>query len=125
MPNLRSSPMALGASAFDFGSTQLHPLGTYAEAAGGRGFRYVKAGAVDLVVRNWRAVMGAKGISAAQTVYWENALRKVVETAEWKADLEKNLLVDDFTTGAQLRKDLDRDHADMKSVLAELGLAKQ
>ena len=80
---------------------------------------------VDLVVRNWRAVMGAKGISAAQTVYWENALRKVVETAEWKADLEKNLLLDDFTTGAQLRKDLDRDHADMKSVLAELGLAKQ
>ena len=31
----------------------------------------------------------------------------MTETAEWKADLEKNLLVDDFAPGAQLRKDLD------------------
>jgi hypothetical protein len=33
--------------------------------------------------------------------------------------------VDDFVTGAQLRKDLARDYADQKSVLVELGLAKQ
>ena len=30
-----------------------------------------------------------------------------------------------FVTGAQFRKDLDREYADMKVVLTELGLAKQ
>jgi hypothetical protein len=52
MPNLVSVPIALGASAFDFGSTQLHALGTPGEAKGGRKFRYVKAGASALVVGN-------------------------------------------------------------------------
>jgi tripartite-type tricarboxylate transporter receptor subunit TctC len=60
-----------------------------------------------------------------QIAYWESALRKATETAEWKADLERNFWVDDFVTGARLRKDLDKDYADMKSVLGELGLAKQ
>jgi len=80
---------------------------------------------VDLVVSNWRAILAPPGMGAAQTAYWENALRKVIETAEWKADLEKNFWVGDFATGTRLRKDLDRDYADTKSVFVELGLAKQ
>jgi putative tricarboxylic transport membrane protein len=80
---------------------------------------------VDLVLGNWRAIMGPRGMSAAQTAYWENALRKVIEAAEWKADLEKNFWVDDFATGARFRKDLEKDYADTKSVFVELGLAKQ
>ena len=80
---------------------------------------------VDLVFGNWRAIMGPKGMAAAQTAYWENALKRVTETAEWKADLEKNHRLDDFMTGAQFRKELDKDYADHKSVLVELGLAKQ
>jgi len=80
---------------------------------------------VDLVFGPWRAIMGPKGMPTAQTAYWETALRKVTETAEWKADLEKNFWFDDFVTGAQFRKDLDKDYANMKAVLTELGLAKQ
>jgi putative tricarboxylic transport membrane protein len=80
---------------------------------------------VDLVFAQWRVMIGPKGMSAAQTVYWENALRKVTETAEWKTDLEKNLWVDNFVTGAQFRKDLEKNYADTKAVLVELGLAKQ
>ena len=80
---------------------------------------------VDLVFGTWRAIMGPKGMSAAQTAYWENALRKVTETAEWKSDLEKNHWSDDFVTGAQFRKDLEKDYADLRAVLTELGLAKQ
>jgi len=80
---------------------------------------------VNLVVGNWRAILGPKGMGAAQITYWENALRKVVEAPEWKADLEKNFWTDDFTTGAQFRKDLEKDYADAKAVFVELGLAKQ
>jgi putative tricarboxylic transport membrane protein len=80
---------------------------------------------VDLVTRNWRAILGPRGMAPAQIEYWENALRKVTETAEWKADLEINHWVDDFMAGAQFRKDLDRSYADHRSLLVELGLAKQ
>lgn len=80
---------------------------------------------VDVVFGTWRAIMGPKGFSASQTAYWETALRKVTETAEWKADLDKSFGVDDFVTGAQLIKKLARDYADTKAVLVDLGLAGQ
>ena len=80
---------------------------------------------VDLVFGTWRAVMGPKGLSAAQTAYWESALRKVTDTPEWRADLEKNLWVDVFATGKQFRTYLDKEQANLKSVLTDLGLAKQ
>jgi putative tricarboxylic transport membrane protein len=79
---------------------------------------------VNVVVSNWRAIFGPKGTPAAQVAYWENALRKVTESAEWRMDLEKNFWVDDFTASAQFRKDLEKDYADMKAVFVELGLAK-
>ncbi|MDP3138559.1 MAG: tripartite tricarboxylate transporter substrate-binding protein, partial [Burkholderiaceae bacterium] len=80
---------------------------------------------VDLVYGGWRAIMGPKGLSPAQVAYWENNLRKATAAPEWKADLEKNYWADDFVPSEQFKKDLDRDYAEMKSVLAELGLAKQ
>ena len=79
---------------------------------------------VDLVWGNWRAIMGPKGLTPAQVATWEGALRKVVESPEWKDDLAKNYWSDDFTTGEQFKKDLATDYAAMKLVLVELGLAK-
>ena len=62
---------------------------------------------------------------AAQVAYWEGVLRKATQVPEWREDLEKNYWSEYFVTGAQFRKDLDREYADMKVVLTELGLAKQ
>lgn len=80
---------------------------------------------VDLVFGGWRAIMGPKGLSAAQVDYWEGVLRKATQAPEWRTDLERNFWSDDFANGAQFRKDLDKDYADMKAVLVELGLARQ
>ena len=60
---------------------------------------------VDLVYGSWRSMVGPKGLTAAQVTFWENALRKVVESADWKAELEKNYWGDFFTTGAEFRED--------------------
>ncbi len=79
---------------------------------------------VNLVYGGWRSIMGPKGLTAPQVAYWEGALRKASQSAEWKAELERNYWSDDFVTSAQFRKDLDKDYADMKAVLVELGLAK-
>lgn len=80
---------------------------------------------VDMVFGTWRAVMGPKGMGAAQVAFWENALRKVTETTEWKTDLESNFWLDEFMTGPQFRKELDKDYAELKAVLVDVGLAKQ
>ena len=80
---------------------------------------------VDLVFGGWRAIVGPKGLSAAQVAYWEDALTRATKVPEWREDLERNFWSDDFVTSAQFKKDLDKDYAEMKAVLVELGLAKQ
>jgi putative tricarboxylic transport membrane protein len=79
---------------------------------------------VDVVYGSWRAVMGPRKLTPAQVTYWENVLRKVTENPEWKADLETNFWSSYFETGAQFRKDLDREYAETKSVMTEIGLIK-
>jgi putative tricarboxylic transport membrane protein len=79
---------------------------------------------VDLVYGPWRGILAPKGLPAAQIAWWEATLRNVANTADWKSDMEKIYAVDDFATGAQLRKDLDKEYAETKAVLIELGMAK-
>ncbi len=79
---------------------------------------------VNLVYGGWRSIFGPKGITAPQVAFWEGALRKAAASAEWKTELERNYWSDDFVASAQFRKDLDKDYADMKAVLVDLGLAR-
>jgi putative tricarboxylic transport membrane protein len=80
---------------------------------------------VDLVFGGWRSIMAPKGLTPAQVAYWEGVLRKATQVPEWQGDLEKNYWSDDFVPSQQFRKDLEKDYAEMKAVLVELGLAKQ
>ena len=80
---------------------------------------------VDVVYGSWRGIFAPKGLTPAQTAFWENALRKIASTPEWKSDLDKNFWTEHFHTGARLRKDIEREHAETRAVLSDLGLAKQ
>jgi len=51
-------------------------------------------------------------------------MTQVVAQPEWKSDLERNYLTDDFAVGERFRAELKQDYASMKAVLVELGLAK-
>jgi putative tricarboxylic transport membrane protein len=80
---------------------------------------------IDLIYGSWRAILAPRGLAPEQVAYWEGVLRKAVETTEWKAELERYYWSDYFATGAALRKNLEKEYADMKSVLVELGLVRQ
>jgi putative tricarboxylic transport membrane protein len=80
---------------------------------------------VNVVFGGWRAIMGPKGLSAAQIAFWEGVLRKATQVPEWKDGILTNYWSDDFVTSAQFSRDIEKDYADMKAVLVELGLAKQ
>ena len=79
---------------------------------------------LDLDYGSWRTILGPKGLTPEQVAYWESNLRKVTESAEWKAELERYFWSNYFFSGAALRKNLDKEYADSKAVLVELGLAK-
>ncbi len=79
---------------------------------------------IDVVFGAWRAVLAPKGITPQQIAYWENVLRRATEAPEWKEDLDKNMWSNVFLGSAQFAKELDKDYADMKSVLVDIGLAK-
>lgn len=80
---------------------------------------------IDLVYGSWRALVAPKGLTGEQVAYWENALRRVNETAEWKAELERYYWAEFFVTGATLRRNLEKEYAETKAVLGELGLVRQ
>ena len=51
-------------------------------------------------------------------------MRKIAATTDWKSDMEKIYAVDDFVTGAQLLKDMQKEYAETRALLVELGMAK-
>ncbi|MBI2508483.1 MAG: tripartite tricarboxylate transporter substrate binding protein [Betaproteobacteria bacterium] len=80
---------------------------------------------VDAVVSVWRMITAPPGLSAAQTAYWQDALRKTTAAPEWKRDLERNYQSDEFMTGAELGHALDGMYAQLKSLLSDLDLARK
>jgi putative tricarboxylic transport membrane protein len=83
-----------------------------------------KEAGVDTTASGWRGVLGPKGLPAPQIAYWEDVLRKVVQTPEWKKDLEDNFWVDAYSSAAETRRRLDREYAEIRQVMGDLGMAK-
>ena len=79
----------------------------------------------DVVFGLWRLALGHKAMSAAQTAYWEETLRKATQTPEWKTEMEQNFWSDEFVPGDQFRKNIAQEYATTKALFTDLGLAKQ
>ena len=79
---------------------------------------------VDMTASGWRGVLGPKDLPQPQIAYWEDVLRKVAQAPEWKQDLEDNFWVNAYTNAAATRRRLDREYAEIKQVMSELGMAK-
>jgi putative tricarboxylic transport membrane protein len=78
---------------------------------------------VDVVVSNWRSVVGPKGMTSAQTAWWDSALQKLVQTPEWNEDIQKNYWVNNYLGSAESRKFFASQYEELRSVLNDL-LAK-
>lgn len=80
---------------------------------------------LNAVFANWRGVIGPRGLSAAQIAYWDEIFARLVETDEWKKDLERDLWKPNYLNSAESAKYLKAQYDELKAILAELGLAKQ
>lgn len=78
----------------------------------------------DVSLSNWRAIIGPKGLSAAQTAYWEEVLSKVVASEDWKATIEQQFWDSNFLRGREFGKYMEQEYAQTKVIMSELGLGK-
>jgi putative tricarboxylic transport membrane protein len=78
----------------------------------------------NVVVFNWRAMYGPKGMTAPQVTYWENIFQRLTETPEWKAEMHLRGSISQFTNAAAMKKRMDEEYPDVKALLVDLELAK-
>lgn len=78
----------------------------------------------DITGMNWRGFVGPKGMTPAQITYWEGVLRRLSESEEWKAELDANFWSGDYMGSAEYLKFLERDNAQARTFLVDIGLAK-
>lgn len=79
---------------------------------------------VNCVIGSWRGVTGARGITAAQIAFWERLLAAVTATGEWKGELARHYWTAMPLAGGPLWDHLERERAEMRAILEELGLLK-
>lgn len=79
---------------------------------------------VDCVIGAWRGVSGAHGLAPEQIAFWERTLAAALATEEWSAELTRHYWTDMILAGARLREHLERERAEMRVLLGDLGLLK-
>ena len=68
-----------------------------------------------------RAILMPKGVTAEQRAYYENVLRKVRETPEWKEFIDRGAYDDHFLTGDALVKFLEEDEKRYREIMQKAG----
>ena len=78
----------------------------------------------NIVVTNWRPVIGPKGWTAPQIAYWESVFARLTATDEWKQEVAKNGGVNHYMNSHDLAAYFDAQYAQFRPILSDLGLAK-
>ena len=130
LPALLGSKIAFGASGFgefldQVQSGQVRVLAVTSEkpVEALKDVPTLKSSGIDLVFTNWRGIVAPPEISAEDKLVWIDALTKMHDSAEWKAELTKHGWTDAFVTGDEFGTFLtDQDKA-VADILTKLGLA--
>jgi putative tricarboxylic transport membrane protein len=75
-------------------------------------------------IANWRAVFGLKGLTPAQIAYWDDALARMAEAEEWKAQLAANNLAGHFLGSKDFARYLDTEYDHARVTMTDLGLVR-
>lgn len=79
---------------------------------------------VDAVVTNWRAVVGPRGMTAAQIAYWDGVFAQTLRHEEWTQDIARNLRDGSFLLSADTAKFFAAQNEEFRQSLSDIGLAK-
>jgi putative tricarboxylic transport membrane protein len=79
---------------------------------------------LDVVFSNVRFSIGPKGLTAAQTAFWDGVYERLIETEEWKAEVRQNDWTLDYAASRQAPPRMARLNEQLKAALADAGLLK-
>lgn len=79
---------------------------------------------IDAVSSNWRAIVGARGLSAPQVAYWDRVLADITGSAEWQEVLRQNQWDGEYRNSADTLKFMQEEYKHLEAVLIESGDAK-
>ena len=80
---------------------------------------------INAVSSNWRAVVGPKGLTAAQIAYWDQTLAAVVKTPQWREAVQRNQWEDEYLNSAATLKFMQEEYRHLEALLVDLGDAKK
>ncbi|TWD84642.1 putative tricarboxylic transport membrane protein [Kribbella amoyensis] len=130
LPALLGSKIAFGASGFgefldQVESGQVRVLAVTSEQPieALKDVPTLKGSGIDLVFTNWRGIVAPPEISAEDKQVWIDALTKMHESKEWKAELVKHGWTDAFVTGDEFGTFLADQDKRVAEILTKLGLA--
>ncbi|WP_248925013.1 Bug family tripartite tricarboxylate transporter substrate binding protein [Paenibacillus hamazuiensis] len=79
---------------------------------------------IDAEFTIWRGLFGSKEMSAEAVKYWDEKLKTLSETPEWKKELENNGWENGYKNAADFQKFLEEQEKLIKDVLGALGMLK-
>jgi putative tricarboxylic transport membrane protein len=79
---------------------------------------------IPVVADNWRLVIAPKGLTPAQTAYWDNTFKTLAASEEWNKELATNHMANTYRTSAETTRYVGEQYKEIKELLTELGLAK-
>lgn len=84
----------------------------------------LKESGIDVVIGNWRGIIGAPGMSAEGRAMWLDRFRKLHESAQWKKAMADRQWTDAYLAGDDFAKFLAEEKVRQEQVLKDLGLIK-
>jgi putative tricarboxylic transport membrane protein len=72
----------------------------------------------------WRGFHGPRPLTAAQVGFWDDALAKMADSAEWRKNLEEGDLSLQFLRSREFAQYLEAEYATTRAAMADLGLVK-
>jgi putative tricarboxylic transport membrane protein len=76
---------------------------------------------IDLEFENWRSVVAPPGISLADRTRIDDLVRAMVQSAPWKASLERYRWLDRYQAGEAFARFVDAEEARVRTILKKLG----
>jgi putative tricarboxylic transport membrane protein len=79
----------------------------------------------DVVFTNSRFLLGPKGLTPAQTGYWDAVTAQLVQNDEWKKEVQRNYWEPDFVPSKEMPQRLAALYKQLQAGLVEAGLIKK
>jgi putative tricarboxylic transport membrane protein len=77
------------------------------------------------VFENWRGIIGAKGITAAEVAFWDGVFRRLTSSDEFRGYAEQNQWDASYRGAEESRKFMAEQYEELKGVMTYLGMAKK